>query len=280
MSKTTLLLLCLSIATFDPAHTQQINNSSRQFEHVRTVVKTDYLPSVSVEEQLKYGPPPKWDDPDLSSPDGRIRIIEKGKSLAWQYLYKCGSASVLIRLEFDNRMIHGNRGIQKKLIEGCGWEAISAEYMYIQDPDIAWRSPVYCQVQRIHDVAAQTTITENRCTWPTGYYDNYPNQNPIYREEEVKEVYNCEIEIFPAVFERGEYFMSAETTSAEGPWAKTPVEALTYIILHEYAHFECQIIADTKLWTFAKMDTSEATADAYASSVIRCQGVSRLPYCP
>ena len=76
--------------------------------------------------------------------------------------------------------------------------------------------------------------------------------------------------LVPDVFERGELFMPGEVGTRKGPWARDPVEAITYVILHEWAHFEAYVRKNATLVHFTPQGEGERVAHRFASSVLRC----------
>jgi hypothetical protein len=117
----------------------------------------------------------------------------------------------------------------------------------------------YVQVQLVPDVAARSTI-----------YGEYSETNGVKQE-----VMNANIEVFPAVFERGNYFIPTEDAE---PWARNPEDAIKMVLLHELGHLEAYIRANCRLTKFTPMgalggssQADEDAADVFATSAVRCQ---------
>jgi hypothetical protein len=82
----------------------------------------------------------------------------------------------------------------------------------------------------------------------------------------------AKIEVFPEVFLRRRLWIGAEQR-----WARTPVEATVYLILHEMGHLESFLRSTSVMYKFVigsskppSSGNSEADAWEYASSAIRC----------
>jgi hypothetical protein len=80
------------------------------------------------------------------------------------------------------------------------------------------------------------------------------------------------LEVYPAVFERQQLWIKSESR-----WARTPVEAMAYVLLHELGHLEADLVngfnkvRDPSV-KFAPIDDTEDAAWQYAQSVMRCTG--------
>lgn len=298
MLKQLLILLVLLTASYSLPQAQYLTEADCRVTTLPTATNYDMLPTV--EEQLKYGNPPEWTGDDLSSPEVRKGIVVNAYWIALDCLEKCGGDAALAKVMFsENRELCDIAASQNQGRAPTGIPTLltgvqtryRGEYgycgIYAEVGSSEGSGAQYSQIQRRPNVSARSTITAVRHFWPEGVYRElkeetliYPNlgvarvveryQPPIYRPEAELEEYNCEIEIYPAVFERGEYFMEGEKESSQGPWARSPLEAMVYINLHEFGHFEYYLIKHTNLWHFPKLDNSEEEFDAYASSVMRC----------
>jgi hypothetical protein len=128
---------------------------------------------------------------------------------------------------------------------------------------ITWTVEIrYVQVQRKHDVAARTT-----CVGKLDVLEARPQSD---MPEQRYEHFLANIEVFPAVFERGEYLVPGEEDTQE-PWARNPSEAIKLVLLHELGHLEAYASANAKMMTYHVTEDSEQTANDFASSVVRCQ---------
>jgi hypothetical protein len=93
----------------------------------------------------------------------------------------------------------------------------------------------------------------------------------IYHSEVKVERFVASIIVYPMVFERGYFLMGGETYTEEGPWAKSLIEALEYILLHELGHYESYVTTYAKtIRDLKKMENSERMCDQFASSILRC----------
>jgi hypothetical protein len=98
----------------------------------------------------------------------------------------------------------------------------------------------------------------------------YEEENgPFLVEHRIRVDASAEIEVFPAVFEQHQLCIKSEKR-----WARTPVEATAYVLLHELAHLDSEMAARVKqvhgTWLYKDIDGSEDGAWQYAQSVMRC----------
>lgn len=173
----------------------------------------------------------------------------------------------------------------------------SVEYSKVQkDPDVAAaieKKGRYDQWDEHHDVqfiivgqVSGNVATVKYCFKTNEYMWRGAMNNPritraksftrIYHSEEKEEIFGARIVVYPIVFERGYFFMRGETYTEEGPWAKSLMEALEYILLHELGHYESYVTTHSKtIRNLRKMDDSEKACDQFGSSVLRCNDKSQ-----
>lgn len=136
----------------------------------------------------------------------------------------------------------------------------------------------YKQVAPDINIFAENRLTEKFSDVRIGPTHIDRTKLPVVKEQEW---FRSTIEIYPDVFEQGGYYMESEENSQEGPWAKTPIEALEYIILHELGHLNYFLAHEAKgsmlqnpsAFQVERMSrTEEETyADKFASYVWRCK---------
>lgn len=124
-------------------------------------------------------------------------------------------------------------------------------------------------------------------TEPDFSEDPTPIITPVFRLKQFKgkysfiEQFRIGIEVYPELFEAEAYWIRNEPNPEDptkcGRWARTPMEALTYVLLHELGHVE-SYVARRSQYPFGKVGQNallplpgekEEDADAFASSVVR-----------
>lgn len=91
-----------------------------------------------------------------------------------------------------------------------------------------------------------------------------------------REELSVRVEIYPEVFNRGALWIPNES-QGQGRWARTALEALGYLILHELGHTEAFVsefskypYGSSRLQPLTPVGDAEEDAWEYASTVIRC----------
>jgi hypothetical protein len=210
--------------------------------------------TLSKADSIKYGPSPKWTDKRLDTFEGRVKIAAEALEKARSLLKECGGEIAMNHFRW-----------------------IPLGYMS-EGGELFFKCQVL-QIQRAPDVAARTTTSGQWYTYTNSKRDT---RGEIVRNELSAEYFAFELEVMPLVFEQRRFFMESEASSDEGPWAQNPVQALTYVTLHELGHVEAYVAKYSKAWHFSQMpvcsnsssskelDNCERAADDFASSVIRC----------
>ncbi len=212
------------------------------------------------------GGSPEWNDSRLSSVAGRTEIIQEAFARAIKYLARCRPDSVLGRVIRFNSSSPRLKGLYEKDLDASHRIYVGIDIKYVQ-------------TQNKGDTAARTSSS--------GTYTHTPEQQARFSlgsdpmedldgdgyysvDEFWDDKFRATVEVFPAVFERREFMIPDEG------WAEDPVDALTHVLLHEFAHYEAHISYDAHYSGFSKVEAyendaaSEVTADQWASSVVRC----------
>jgi len=201
-------------------------------------------------DPTQYGEPPVWQDLPRTNAE-RILLVERCKDNVISRLKECGS-DVICVLEIEQGPYRS-------------YDTISTIEVYPYQGG-------YIGIQRLPRAYARSTYHGGRAGGSTHCTILGPDPEE-WDQMELHEWFKVRIEIFPAVFELGQFFMDDEIDSEEGPWAQSAEEAVEYIILHELGHFESYIASHAKSTEFGDRDNSETGANAFASSVLRCSSL-------
>lgn len=261
------LILCIS--ALGQEEVKMIKGTYPEVTH-----ECEFIKSVDTH---KYGDPPVWSDPRLTTLEGRQQIIAEACANVLKYIGCCypdiAIGRILSLTDCEASKHWGN------IMVGFGIRNLEIfSNPKRNNSGNSLLKVTYVQIQRLPNKGARSIYAGSYLHWPGGYITcytaiDYEKTGPVrsYQNEYRCEYFHDLIEVFPAVFERGELFMESEVGSQEGPWAKTPAEALEYIILHELGHLESYIATHSEIRQFDKIEDTEDECDIFASSVLRCQ---------
>lgn len=109
-------------------------------------------------------------------------------------------------------------------------------------------------------------------------YRSAKSFNEIPHAAEEYEIYYINFfEIYPLLFDNGYFLIEPRQYETDrSPWANSLLDALVFIILHEFAHFEGFIRNNTTLMETSEMDKSESTCDNFAYSLFNTKHANYL----
>jgi hypothetical protein len=230
---------------------------------------------------------PTWTDDRYKTVAGRKAILSEASVLVFKKLSRCGSSGSETPLINMIPKCLDERGMPfaECDIDIVGW-----------NPGVPWTKAFFEQIsllaryepiQKRADTGARIspTFVETDegwwAQWPGSLTDD-PHRvseseaakfereyGPLSVDHRIRMDAAAEIEVFPAVFEQGQLWIKSEKR-----WARTPVEAIAYVLLHELAHLDSEMAVRVHgvygRWVFKEMDGSEDGAWQYAQSVMRC----------
>ncbi len=89
-----------------------------------------------------------------------------------------------------------------------------------------------------------------------------------------EEEFAADIIIYPLLFDRQYLFMEGEVEKGNSPWAKNLLQALIYVILHEMAHYEFEVIKKSDIFNYPDRQTfndSEKACGRWATSILHAR---------
>lgn len=244
------------------------------------------LCSVKTDRGACEGESPEWGDRRVLSHPGRKEIVRIAAGLAMAKLAQCGS---------DVALVH-RFGLSRCAVKGAprcdlvrGLSAHDAPppdsdlRFLVEDEHHYWPTSIrivanYSAIQRLSDTAGR--IHGEYFVDEFQYNVSSTGSSIIERHTAKHQEFKSEIEVFPWIFETGELCLSSERR-----WARSPIEAATYVLMHEIGHLESQFTFsyepqrdDTRYPSMgSRPGATEREAWDFASSVARCGGTLFLP---
>lgn len=239
------------------------------------------------------GQPPQWTDPRLGQgQEGRAAIVRDAATRACKKLVHLDNASNIFRA------FHLSSGPRLRE-EDCVASLVNDQKTFTV-------RTVYTPARRSDDVAAGVTTSysyytksiefyggdcneENNRAFPSVYWTPADGEIKINSEHYANVCYREElyatVEVFPVMFATsievspGKYTAGAFCICSERRWARDPVEAVMYAILHEFGHLESHIgdlsnyrildVAGRATASMREWGNSENDAWGYASDAMR-----------
>lgn len=257
---------------------QAIAEHEREYPHeIRVFAKGDSI------DFKRFGVPPIWTDCPTTRKE-RIELVERAESNVLRMLQDCGKDVHVPRLVLSICAEHPNRDGELHRYVNI-WRP-SVSYVAIQrNPDVLGRSSSRGSISKSFErngnrcltLANNLTFAKERSlnvsidAWTAIFSADSIFGKPLpFMVHNQSEQFHCDVEVFPMLFEEGHFFMVAEANSPEGPWARSALEAVEYVILHELGHYESYITRNCKTVALPQVVDSEDAANYFASSVLRC----------
>jgi len=208
------------------------------------------FPEVDDSMTTIFGEPPLWHDVPLTIA-GRDSLASEALQDVWEYIKECGTGVQFCNIPQRDKY---NRGPDTCFIAYKG--RFEVNYAPIQREFHSYGRSSSSGAKKVYDFGRKVAGLGS---------DDHPHR------WDIREHFNCQIEIFPELFEEGRLFMDSERDSEEGPWAQSALEAVEFVILHELGHFESYVSTHCKAASLFEVKDSEEQANIFASSVLRCR---------
>lgn len=241
-----------------------------------TVIRKDRVVTIPKEW---VGKQPTWNDDRIKTLEGRQAIVLEAWQKVQQLLIRCNEDVGVAWL-----LCIGPLGNNEDCICKANGLYMRGKVIFMFDSE---NRPADFAKTNLYIKYAQVPSEDkiNAINRLSGDYNNETISGPGF-EHLIKEneTFDSNIEIFPEVFESGSvfgFYMESERYSQEGPFAPTPTDAVTFLLLHEIGHLEYYISRQKKGAHLKESDIfnrhaamgleeEEKFCDKFASTLWRC----------